>query len=79
MKKGIKRASADVGLMFIAYNFRRICNILTRDRLREYLRILVSMFFGKKDHPGVKKSYLRLSFFLVPGWAVKCEGSLVPA
>jgi transposase len=43
-KKGIKRASADVGLMFIAYNLRRIANILTRDRLREYLQILVSLF-----------------------------------
>jgi len=31
--------------MFIAYNLRRIGNILTRDRLKEYLRILVLMFF----------------------------------
>jgi len=47
-KKGIKRASADVGLMLIAYNFRRIGNILTSDRLREYLRILILLFFGIK-------------------------------
>jgi transposase len=44
-KKGISRASSDVGLMLIAYNLRRIVNILTRDRLKEYLRILISMFF----------------------------------
>jgi transposase len=44
-KKGIERASSDVGLMFIAYNLRRIVNILSQDRLKEYLRILVSMFF----------------------------------
>ncbi|MCJ7448365.1 MAG: IS1182 family transposase [Bacteroidales bacterium] len=43
-KKGISRAISDVGFMFIAYNLRRIGNILTRDRLKEYLRILVSMF-----------------------------------
>jgi hypothetical protein len=43
-KKGKERASADVGLMFIAYNLRRIGNILTADRLKEYLRILVLMF-----------------------------------
>jgi hypothetical protein len=36
-KKGINRASSDVGFMFIAYNLRRIVNILTRDRLIEYL------------------------------------------
>jgi transposase len=48
-KKGIERASSDVGLMFIAYNLRRIGNILTRDRLREYLRILVSVFLAISD------------------------------
>lgn len=43
-KKGIDRASSDVGLMLVAYNLRRIVNILTADRLKEYLRILVSLF-----------------------------------
>jgi len=43
-KKGMNRASSDVGLMFIAYNLRRIGNILTKDRLMEYLRILLSLF-----------------------------------
>ena len=62
-KKGIKRASADVGFMFIAYNLRRIGNILTSNRLREYLRILVLLFFGKKDHPGLKMKQFKASFF----------------
>jgi transposase len=48
-KKGISRASSDVELMFIAYNLRRIVNILTRDQLKEYLRILVSLFFTIYD------------------------------
>ena len=43
-KKGMGRASSDVGFMFIAYNLRRIVNILTRDQLSEYLRILLSLF-----------------------------------
>jgi hypothetical protein len=30
--------------MFIAYNLRRILNILTMDVLKEYLRILYSLF-----------------------------------
>ena len=38
------RASSDVGLILVAYNLRRIVNILTADRLKEYLRILVSLF-----------------------------------
>jgi hypothetical protein len=45
-KKGIRRASSDVGLMLVAYNLRRIVNILTIDRLKEYLKILFSMFLG---------------------------------
>jgi len=37
-KKGKSRASADVGLMFTAYNLRRIFNILGRDAFVNYLK-----------------------------------------
>lgn len=53
-KKGIGRASSEVGFMFIAYNLRRIANILTPGVLKEYLRILASLvlsilaFFRRK-------------------------------
>jgi len=40
-KKYIKRAEADVGLMFVAYNLRRIMNIIDKDLLKAYLRTLV--------------------------------------
>jgi hypothetical protein len=43
-KKYKKRAEADVGLMFAAYNLRRIINILGKEALKEYLRILVFSF-----------------------------------
>lgn len=43
-KKGKAKASADVGLMFIVCNLRRIGNILTMNVLKEYLRILSSLF-----------------------------------
>jgi hypothetical protein len=52
--KEINRAGADVGLMFIAYNLRRLINILGQDMLKEYLRILfpllltVFVFFIRK-------------------------------
>lgn len=48
-KKGISRASSDVGFMFIAYNLRRIGNILTREVLKEYLRILAPVFLTIDD------------------------------
>jgi transposase len=43
-KKGMVRAGSDVGLMFIAYNLRRIGNILTKNALKEYLKALASLF-----------------------------------
>jgi len=36
-KKGITRASADVGLIFTAYNLRRIINILGKNQFKKYL------------------------------------------
>jgi hypothetical protein len=43
-KRGINRASSDVGFMFIAYNLRRIISILGKDQLMKYLRILAALF-----------------------------------
>ena len=45
-KKGMKRASSDVGFMLIAYNLRRIGNILTRDRLNGVSEDTCFVVFG---------------------------------
>jgi transposase len=45
-KKFIKRADADVGLMFTAYNIRRIFNITDPETLKAYLREAVSFVFA---------------------------------
>ncbi|MCX6320629.1 MAG: transposase, partial [Bacteroidia bacterium] len=64
-KKGISRAGADVEFMFIAYNLRRIVNILTRDQLIEYLRILISLFLSKTHLSRLKKSHFKTTFFRI--------------
>jgi transposase len=46
-KKSMKRASADVGLMFVAYNMRRIINIIGFDGLKKWLESLVFRFFDQ--------------------------------
>lgn len=46
-KKGIKRASADVGLMFTAFNLRRLINIIDKNVFKEFLRELASLYFVK--------------------------------
>ncbi len=63
-KKGMKRASADVGLMFTAYNLRRIINILGKDNLKEYLRILVFCFVFVIGHIRAVLSRFGESFFV---------------
>lgn len=46
-KKGLRRASADVGLMFIAYNLRRLMNIVDKNAFKKFLQELVLLFFIK--------------------------------
>lgn len=46
-KKGINRAGADVGLMFCAYNLRRIINLVDRNLLKKFLGQLWRSFFDK--------------------------------
>ena len=78
-KKGIARASSDVGFMFIAYNLRRIGNILTRDQFKEYLRILVSLFLSKLHLSELKNILFGSRFFQPLVWDSKLYGSLITA
>ena len=47
-KKTIKRASADVGLIFTAYNLRRIFNLVDPNVLKQYLKTLTFIFKATK-------------------------------
>src|SRR5690625_6641677 len=49
-KKTIKRSSADIGLVFVAYNLRRIFNILSSELLKKYLRALDFYFSVFRTH-----------------------------
>ena len=48
-KKGIQRAGADVGLMFTAYNVRRLINIIDKNLFKKFLQELSSLFLEKKS------------------------------
>lgn len=52
-KRGIKRASADVGLMLTAFNLRRLINIIDKKVFFSYLKKLVHVFscFKTQWHP----------------------------
>ena len=45
-KKGLKHASADVGLMFTAFNLRRLLNIIDKTAFKKFLRELALLFFA---------------------------------
>ncbi len=48
-KKTIKHASADVGLIFTAYNLRRIFNLIDQNLLKQYLKVLALYFWDYKS------------------------------
>lgn len=47
-KKGMKRASADVGLIFTAFNLRRLINIIGKKMITKFLKELGFLFFETK-------------------------------
>lgn len=61
-KKGIKRASADVGFMFITYNLRRLMNIIDKNLLKKYLQELAFSFL--KISTSVKAIILKIHRFI---------------
>ena len=44
-KHGKEKASADVGLMFIAYNLRRLLSVLGKNELKKCLKVLLPVFY----------------------------------
>lgn len=67
-KRYIEKAEADVGLMFIAYNLRRIINILGLNVLQSYLKQVFASVFVNIRHVRLKIVNFKLSgFSLIPG------------
>lgn len=66
-KKGKKGASADVGLMFTAFNLRRIMNILDQNLLAKFLKELAFLVLKKPASTKLKSANLRtLKFYNTP-------------
>lgn len=75
-KKGKERASADVGLMFIAYNLRRLINIIDREMLKKYLKMLVLLFSTIFRHLLHQKLKYNEPIFLTKLFQINLEASL---
>ncbi|SFF37410.1 hypothetical protein SAMN04488131_1181, partial [Flavobacterium xueshanense] len=71
-KKTIKHASADVGLIFTAYNLRRIFNLIDQNLLKQYLKVLAlhfgfltpifNAFYGLLYFKNYQPTFLRKNF-----------------
>jgi hypothetical protein len=64
-KKGIKHASADVGLMFTALNLRRLMNIIDKNAFKKFLEELALLFLVKIALIKFKLSSKELSHFFI--------------
>lgn len=67
-KRGFKRASADVGLIFTAYNLRRLFNILDKKVLEAVLRKFALFFSLFKSF---LQPFYRIRFIIYPSVAQK--------
>lgn len=70
-KKGIKRASADVGLMFTALNLRRLMNIIDKNRFKQFLRELASLCSVQSISLQLFKAPTFRSFFSSPFYTLQ--------
>ena len=60
-KKTIKHTSADVGLIFTAYNLRRLFNLIDKNILKQYLKVLILYFWDLR--PFFKALLANLIFY----------------
>ena len=65
-KKGEKRASADVGLMFTAFNLRRLMNIVDKNVFKKFLKELGFLFFSKRTSINKNKAVRLTPIFQNP-------------
>jgi len=65
--------------MFIAYNLRRISNIMTINVLKEYLRMLSCLFISLFDLSGAILKLSEALYLTIPGLTVNTRLRLKPA
>lgn len=57
-KKGMERAASDVGFMFVAYNLRRLMNLIGKNEFRKFLKGLAQFVFAKTRLQDVYISFI---------------------
>jgi hypothetical protein len=81
-KKGLKRASADAGFIFIAYNLRRLMNIIDKTIFTKFLQALAPSFLLIKVSlqsfiVAIRQSFLKSNCVLIFISAAQNQTSLI--
>jgi hypothetical protein len=77
-KRYIHRASSDVGFIMIAYNLRRIINILGPEKLKTYLENTIKTVFCIFGHIRVKLSNFKDNKILIKIWNLNLKVVVMP-
>ncbi len=75
-KKYLKRAEADVGLIFTAYNMRRLINLIGFKKLSEYLKDAIILSFNLLSEIWLKISRFKLSYIFDIFYLLRLKQSL---
>lgn len=75
-KKYIKRAEADIGLIFTAYNLRRIINIIGTDVLKKYLRVCIDLCVNFIEAMRLKISQFK-QFYILNKFSIQNQKTLL--
>ena len=67
-KKSLERASADAGFMMVAYNLRRIINIVGFKELSEYFKSILTCLFPVFGVRRIKLSLLKAFNLQIGNW-----------
>jgi len=65
----MKRASANVGLMFVAFNLRRLMNIIDKNEFKKFLQELAFLFLTKWTALKVKRLAISVLFLPNPNYS----------
>lgn len=74
-KKGMDRAASDVGFMFVAYNLRKIFNLISQEALKKYMKMLRLCFLAILELSRALKVSVHLSWGL---WLANCQFLMPP-
>ena len=71
-KKGMERAASDVGFIFVAYNLRRLMNLIDKKELLKYLKGMAKLYSAQM---GFIRCHIRTLNFNTVEWVFQKQAA----